>query len=139
MTGNPDDVLDGEVLAGDVQRTIFGQRSAPFVTVKRPGTATYTTDVRRLPDPTSRLQVSAEAKDRLGGAVPSPAAAFLLTLIALPSLFWLVTLKRTTVYTQPEEWLMANLMPQVHAWVQSPTWPQGILRPNDVRPLFTSP
>jgi undecaprenyl-diphosphatase len=75
--------------------------------------------VRRLPDPTSRLQVSAEAKDRLGGAVPSPAAAFLLTLIALPSLFWLVTLKRTTVYTQPEEWLMGVAMPQVHSWVQT--------------------
>ena len=75
--------------------------------------------MRRLPDPTSRLQVSAEAKDRLGGAVPSPAAAFLLTLIALPSLFWLVTLKRTTVYTQPEEWLMGVAMPQVHSWVQT--------------------
>jgi membrane-associated phospholipid phosphatase len=67
----------------------------------------------------SRLQVSAEAKDRLGGAVPSPAAAFLLTLIALPSLFWLVTLKRTTVYTQPEEWLMGVAMPQIHSWVQT--------------------
>jgi membrane-associated phospholipid phosphatase len=74
--------------------------------------------VRRLPDPTSRLLVAADAKDGLGGAVPSPAAAFLLTLIALPSLFWLVTLKRTTEYTVPEEWLMTNLVPQVHAWVQ---------------------
>jgi membrane-associated phospholipid phosphatase len=74
--------------------------------------------VRRLPDPTSRLLVAADAKDRLGGAVPSPAAAFLLTLITLPSLFWLVTLKRTTQYTVPEEWLMANLVPQIHDWVQ---------------------
>jgi membrane-associated phospholipid phosphatase len=76
-------------------------------------------NVRRLPDPTSRLLVAADAKDGLGGAVPSPAAAFLLTLITLPSLFWLVTLKRTTEYTVPEEWLMTNLVPQVHAWVQT--------------------
>jgi membrane-associated phospholipid phosphatase len=55
--------------------------------------------------------------DRLGGAVPSPAAAFLLTLITLPSLFWLVTLKRTTQYTVPEEWLMNNLVPPLHDWV----------------------
>ncbi len=61
--------------------------------------------------------MSADAKDRLGGAVPSPAAAFLMALIALPSLFWLVTLKRTTVYTQPEEWLMSAVMPQIHSWV----------------------
>lgn len=74
--------------------------------------------MRRLPDPTSRLLVAADAKDGLGGAVPSPAAAFLLSLIALPSLFWLVTLKRTTEYTVPEEWLMTNLVPQLHAWVQ---------------------
>ena len=44
----------------------------------------------------------------LGGAVPSPAAAFLLAVIALPALFWLVMLKRTTVSTAPEEWLMSN-------------------------------
>jgi membrane-associated phospholipid phosphatase len=74
-------------------------------------------NVRRLPDPTRRLAMSADAKDRLGGAVPSPAAAFLMALIALPSLFWLVTLKRTTIYTQPEEWLMQAVMPQVHHWV----------------------
>ena len=35
----------------------------------------------------------------------------------LPSLFWLVTLKRTTVYTVPEEWLMANVVPPFHHWV----------------------
>lgn len=75
--------------------------------------------MRRLPDPTRRLLVAADGRDRLGGAVPSPAAAFLLALIALPSLFWLVTLKRTTEYTRPEEWLMANVVPQFHAWVQA--------------------
>lgn len=60
-----------------------------------------------------------DAAHRLGGAVPSPAAAFLLAVIALPSLFWLVMLKRTTVYTAPEEWLMANVVPGVHAWVET--------------------
>jgi membrane-associated phospholipid phosphatase len=74
--------------------------------------------VRRLPDPTSRLLVDAEGSDRLGGAVPSPAAAFLLTLIALPTLFWLVTLKRTTLYTLPEEWLMSSVVPPVREWVE---------------------
>jgi membrane-associated phospholipid phosphatase len=74
--------------------------------------------VRRLPDPTSRLHISADARDRLGGAVPSPAAAFLLTLIALPSLFWLVTLKRTTNYTGPEEWLMSQVVPALNVWVR---------------------
>lgn len=88
---------------------------------------TYTTNVRRLPDPTSRLQVSAQAKDRLGGAVPSPAAAFLLTMIALPSLFWLVTLKRLTEYTRPEEWLMSSVMPAFHAWVQTHVLPLDVL------------
>ncbi len=62
--------------------------------------------------------MAADGKDHLGGAVPSPAAAFLLTLISLPSLFWLVTLKRTTEYTVPEEWLMANLVPSVQDWVR---------------------
>jgi membrane-associated phospholipid phosphatase len=74
--------------------------------------------VRRLPDPTSRLLVAADGRDRLGGAVPSPAAAFLLTLIVLPSLFWLVTLKRTTEYTVPEEWLMANFVPAAQAFIR---------------------
>src|SRR6266542_2966991 len=74
--------------------------------------------VRRLPDPTSRLHISADAQHRLGGAVPSPAAAFLLTLIALPSLFWLVTLKRTTNYTGPEEWLMSQVVPALNLWVR---------------------
>jgi membrane-associated phospholipid phosphatase len=75
--------------------------------------------VRRLPDPTSRLLVASDAQHRLGGAVPSPAAAFLITLIVLPSLFWLVALKRTTGFTVPEEWLMTSLVPQVHGWVVS--------------------
>ena len=57
----------------------------------------------------SRLVVSDDAAHRLGGAVPSPAAAFLLAVIALPALFWLVMLKRTTVFTAPEEWLMTNV------------------------------
>ncbi len=75
--------------------------------------------MRRLPDPTSRLLVSADARERLGGAVPSPAAAFLLTLIALPSLFWLIALKRTTEVTEPEKWLMTTVVPAIHSWVQS--------------------
>jgi len=74
--------------------------------------------VRRLPDPTSRLLVDEEGKDRLGGAVPSPAAAFLLTLITLPTLFWLVTLKRTTNYTLPELSLMNNVVPAIRDWVE---------------------
>jgi membrane-associated phospholipid phosphatase len=75
--------------------------------------------VRGLPDPTSRLLVSDDARHRLGGAVPSPAAAFLLALIALPTLFWLVTLKRTTTYLVPEEWLMANVVDPFHHWVST--------------------
>jgi membrane-associated phospholipid phosphatase len=75
--------------------------------------------VRRIPDPIGRLVVSDEAAHRLGGAVPSPAFAFLLALIALPTLFWLITLKRTTVYTAPEEWLMTTVVPAVHTWVQA--------------------
>jgi membrane-associated phospholipid phosphatase len=82
--------------------------------------------VRRLPDPTRRLLVSADAQDRLGGAVPSPAAAFLLTLIALPSLFWLIALKRTTEVTAPEKWLMTTVVPAVHGWVQAHAEPVDI-------------
>lgn len=51
--------------------------------------------------------------------MPSPSAAFLLALIALPTLFWLVTLKRTTTYLVPEEWLMANVVAPFHGWVES--------------------
>jgi membrane-associated phospholipid phosphatase len=61
--------------------------------------------------------MSDEAALHLGGAVPSPAGAFLLAIIALPALFWLVMLKRTTVYTAPEEWLMSTVVPAVHTWV----------------------
>ncbi|MGZ8562973.1 MAG: phosphatase PAP2 family protein [Candidatus Limnocylindria bacterium] len=73
--------------------------------------------MRRVPDPTSRPSDGTDAPDRGGSAVPSPAFAFLLALIALPSLFWLVTFKRTTDHTIPEEWLMANVVPPFHAWV----------------------
>ena len=58
-----------------------------------------------------------DAADRLGGAVPSPAVAFLLAVCALPALFWLVMLKRTTEYTAPEEWLMSSFLPSLHDWV----------------------
>jgi membrane-associated phospholipid phosphatase len=37
----------------------------------------------------------------------------------LPSLFWLVTLKRTTNHTGPEEWFMTQVAPAFHAWVTS--------------------
>jgi len=83
--------------------------------------------VRRLPDPIGRLVVHDEAAHRLGGAVPSPAAAFLLALIALPSLFWLITLKRTTVSTLPEEWLMRDIVPATQQWVETMLPPLHIL------------
>ena len=67
----------------------------------------------------SRLVVHDEAEHRLGGAVPSPGVAFLLSMLALPALFWLVMLKRTTDYTTPEEWLMTNVVEDVHAWVET--------------------
>ena len=67
----------------------------------------------------SRLVVHDDAAHRLGGAVPSPAVAFLLSVIALPVLFWLIMLKRTTVSTAPEEWLMGNLVPAVQRWVET--------------------
>jgi membrane-associated phospholipid phosphatase len=75
--------------------------------------------VRRLPDLRSRLVVHDDAAHELGGAVPTPAAAFLLSMIALPALFWLVMLKRTTVSTAPEEWLMGTVVPAVHGWVET--------------------
>jgi membrane-associated phospholipid phosphatase len=67
----------------------------------------------------SRLVVHDDAAHHLGGAVPSPAFAFLLAVTALPALFWLVMLKRTTVYTAPEEWLMSTVVPAVHGWVET--------------------
>lgn len=73
--------------------------------------------MRRAPDPSSRPSDGTDAPDRGSSAVPSPAFAFLLALIALPSLFWLVTFKRTTDHTVPEEWLMGNIVPPFHAWV----------------------
>jgi membrane-associated phospholipid phosphatase len=75
--------------------------------------------VRRLPDPTSRPAAPSEAPDDIESAVPSPAFAFLLALIALPSLFWLVTLKRTTDHTVPEDWLLANVVSPMHSWVMT--------------------
>ena len=93
---------------------LLSQACGPGLAAER----TYTTNVRRLPDPTSRLLVDADGKDRLGGAVPSPAAAFLLTLISLPTLFWLVTLKRTTGYTLPELSLMNDVVPAIRDWVE---------------------
>lgn len=75
--------------------------------------------MRRLPDPTSRLVISPDARDQLGGAVPSPAAAFLLALILLPSLFWLVALKRTTTYLGPEEWFMTSVVIPLQAWMEA--------------------
>jgi len=74
--------------------------------------------VRRIPGPTRRLVISPDAQDQLGGAVPSPAAAFLLTLILLPTLFWLVALKRTTEYLGVEGWLMGNVMQPLQAWME---------------------
>lgn len=73
--------------------------------------------MRRALDPTSR-SVAAEAPDP-GSAVPSPAFAFLLTLIALPSLFWLVAFKRTTGHTIPEDWLMVDVVPPIQHWVMT--------------------
>jgi membrane-associated phospholipid phosphatase len=77
--------------------------------------------VRRLPDLLSRLVVHDEAAHRLGGAVPSPAAAFLLSMIALPALFWLIMLKRTVTggSTVPEEWLMQTVVLPASGWVEA--------------------
>src|SRR3990170_8020933 len=75
----------------------------------------------------SRLVVHDDAAHRLGGAVPTPAVAFLLSMIALPALFWLVMLKRTTVSTAPEEWLMSTVVPAVQGWVATNLPPLEIL------------
>lgn len=71
--------------------------------------------------------MDANGRNRLGGAVPSPGAAFLLTLIILPTLFWLVTVKRTTQYTVPEEWLMETVVPQIRPWVMEHIPPLDML------------
>lgn len=73
--------------------------------------------MRRVPDPTSRPAAATDDPDPIGSAVPSPAFAFLLSLIMVPSLFWLVTFKRLTDHTIPEEWLMGNVVPPLHNWV----------------------
>jgi membrane-associated phospholipid phosphatase len=75
----------------------------------------------------SRLVVHDEAEHHLGGAVPSPAAAFLISMIMLPALFWLVMLKRTTVATAPEEWLMGSVVPGLHGWVETNLPPVEVL------------
>jgi membrane-associated phospholipid phosphatase len=75
----------------------------------------------------SRLVVHDEAEHHLGGAVPSPAAAFLISMIMLPALFWLVMLKRTTVATAPEEWLMGTVVPRLHGWVETNLPPVEVL------------
>jgi membrane-associated phospholipid phosphatase len=75
----------------------------------------------------SRLVVHDEAADRLGGAVPSPAAAFLLAVVTLPALFWLVMLKRTTVYTAPEEWLMSTVVPAIRGFIETNLAPVNTL------------
>ena len=46
-------------------------------------------------------------------------AAFMVALILLPSLFWLVALKRTTTYLGPEEWLMQNVVVPFHDWMEA--------------------
>ncbi len=71
--------------------------------------------------------MSDDAANRLGGAVPSPAGAFLLAMITLPALFWLVMLKRTTGYTAPEEWLMTNVVRVVHGWVETNLAPVEVM------------
>lgn len=63
--------------------------------------------------------MSPDARDWLGGAVPSPAAAFMLSLIALPTLFWLVALKRTTGHLQIEDWLMQEVVESLQAWMDA--------------------
>ena len=75
--------------------------------------------MRRLPDTSIPPGAGPESRERPGSAIPSPAFAFLLTLIALPSLFWLVTLKRTTGHTVPEEWVMAQIVAPLHDWIAS--------------------
>ncbi|MFN2484479.1 MAG: phosphatase PAP2 family protein [Candidatus Limnocylindria bacterium] len=73
--------------------------------------------MRRIPAPVPPPR-SGDPRDRLDGAVPSPAFAFLLSLITVSSLFWLVTLKRTTGYTLPEERLMSDVVPALQSVVR---------------------
>ena len=108
---------NGEVGAGSVARLLSVANVDRSQPPGGPGAVPILRSVRRLPDPTSRPSAAADAEDRGGSAVPSPAFAFLLSLIAVPSLFWLVTFKRTTDHTIPEEWLMGTVMPPIQAWV----------------------
>lgn len=78
--------------------------------------ASYTTEVRN-PTESAASDGDVDPRDRLGGAVPSPSAAFLLSVIALPTLFWLIALKRTTDHIGPEDWLMGTVVPNMEAWV----------------------
>lgn len=103
--------------AGSVARLLSVACQAGFEPPGAPEGVPILRSVRRVPDPTSRPATAPGPPDSLGSAVPSPAFAFLLALIALPSLFWLVTFKRTTTYTVPEEWLMTKVVPPFHAWV----------------------
>ena len=125
FTGDRGHVGNGQVSPGQEER--LGRRSgrgaAPFdrpaVRSEPPGRpegVPILRSVRRAPDPTSRSVAAGETPDD-DSAVPSPAFAFLLTLIALPSLFWLVTLKRTTGHTIPEDWLMMDVVPPIQDWV----------------------
>ncbi len=75
--------------------------------------------MRRIPDPTRRLVANADARDWLGGAVPSPAAAFMLSLILMPTLFWLIALKRTTGNLVLEEWVMTQGVQPLQTWVDT--------------------
>jgi membrane-associated phospholipid phosphatase len=75
----------------------------------------------------SRLVVHDDAADYLGGAVPTPAAAFLLAVVTLPALFWLVMLKRTTVYTAPEEWLMTTVVAAIRGFIETNLAPVNTL------------
>ena len=83
--------------------------------------------MRRAPDPTSRPIAASQAPDHDDSAVPSPAFAFLLALVALPSLFWLVTFKRLTQHTVPEDWLMMNVVPAIQTWVTTNARPLDAL------------
>ena len=120
------DVGDGQVAPGQEQR--LGRRSvrgaAPFYVgaglsnrSEGPEGDPILRSVRRVPDPTSRPATATNAPGAASSAVPSPAFAFLLTLISLPSLFWLVTFKRTTDHTIPEDWLMGEVVPPIQHWV----------------------
>ena len=70
----------------------------------------YTTDVSTTPVRPAMAAPDGDPRDRLDGAVPSPSFAFLLTLITLSTLFWLVTFKRTTGFTEPEQWLLESVV-----------------------------